>query len=100
MTIQETLEQEVTPPVVVHTSPLPDQGWAFVRQITPLVTAYLVTSGYIDGRLEQIISLLVGVGLPIIWGQLKTRLRALQLSTIEKKVDDRILTTKAKVAAG
>lgn len=96
MTVQETFEQNVTPPVVVHETALPDQGWAFFRQMLPLVTAYLVLKGYISGELEQIIALLVGAGLPIVWGQLKTRLRALQLISVEKRVTDDILTTKAK----
>ena len=96
MTIQETLEQEVTPPVVVHETPLPDQLWALLRQLLPPVVAFLVARNYITNDVAEIATVAVGIGLPIIIGQLKTRLRALQLAMVERRVDDSILTTKAK----
>lgn len=96
MTVAETLQQDAAPPIVIHDGPLPDQGWAFFRQMLPLITGFLVVRGYIEGDLEQIISLALGVGLPIVWGQLKTRLRAKQLVTAERHAPDDVITTKSK----
>lgn len=98
MTIEETATQEVTPPIVVHETPIPDQLWALLRQVLPLVTAALVLRGYIENDIAEIASIIFGVLAPIVWGQLKTRLRAVQLATLERKVPDRLLTTKAKAA--
>lgn len=98
MSIEETLEQDIKPPIAVHESPIPDQMWALFRQLLPLIVGALVLRGYIENDVAEIISILLGVVLPIGWGQMKTRLRALQLSSVEKRVSDTILTTKAKAA--
>ncbi len=96
MTVAETLQQEVTPPIEIHGTPWPDQAWALLRQILPPIAAFLIGKGIIDDDTVGVISavgLIVG---PIIVGQLKTRLRATQLAIVEKQVDDTIITTKAK----
>ena len=98
MTIAETLQQDDEPPVVIHESPLPDQAWALLRQIVPPIVAFCVGRGLIADDLGSLILALFATVAPIVWGQLKTRLRAMQLSNLEKKVPDNLLTTKAKAA--
>lgn len=96
MTVQETLEQDASPPVVIHESPVPDQLWALLRQIVPPIVAFCVGRGIIDDNMGALILSLFAVVAPIVWGQLKTRLRAMQLANLEKRVSDNLLTTKAK----
>ena len=98
MTIEETVTQKVTPPIIVHESPLPDQAWALFRQLIPPIVAFLLGKGYLDDTEATLVLSLFAIAAPIIVGQLKTRLRAKQLATIEPKVSDRVLTTKAKAA--
>lgn len=98
MTIQETFEQDAGPPVVVNETPLPDQGWAALRQLVPLITAALVARGVIENDIAEIAAIAVGIIFPLVVGQLKTRLRAMQLANLEKRVPDHLLTTKAKAA--
>lgn len=100
MTVEETVTQKVTPPIVVHETPLPDQAWALFRQLIPPIVAFLLGKGILDDSEATMILSVSAIVLPIIWGQLKTRLRAKQLATLEGKVSDRILTTKAKAAEG
>ncbi len=99
MTIQETLEQETGPPVIVHESAWPDQLWALLRQILPPISAFLIGRGIIDDDTVGLIGATGVILVPIIIGQLKTRLRANQLAGLEKRVPDHLLTTKAKAAA-
>lgn len=99
MTVAETFEQDVTPPVVVHETPLPDQLWALLRQLIPPVVAFGVGRGIIQDDTATLLLAIGAMAGPIVIGQLKTRLRAMQLAAVEKQVSDKILTTKAKAAA-
>ena len=74
--------ETTTPPIEAHDSPLPDQLWAALRQIVAPVTAYLLGRGIIDEEFAALIAALVGIVWPIVAGQLKTRRRAVELTTV------------------
>jgi hypothetical protein len=98
MTVEETVTQHVAPPIVVHETPVHDQAWALLRQLIPPVVAFLLGKGILDDSEATLIISGSAIILPIVWGQLKTRLRAKQLAVLETKVPDNVLTTKAKAA--
>ncbi len=86
-----------TPPIEVHDSPLPDQAWAALRQLAPPVMAFLIGRHLIADDLAVLLGIAGAIVWPIVMGQLKTRERAQQLSTIaaDPRVPDAVATTKA-----
>lgn len=79
------MEEEIettTPPIEAHSTPLPDQLWAALRQIVAPLTAYLLGRGIIDEEMAALVAALVGIVWPIVAGQLKTRRRAVELTTV------------------
>lgn len=72
----------MTRTVIVHSSPLPDQLWAALRQIAPAATAFALGKGYIDNEMAVLLAAVGGVLWPIVAGQLKTRRRAIELATV------------------
>lgn len=94
MTVAETLQQDAEPPVEVHESPAFDQLWALLRQIIPPLIAFLVGRGFIKDDVGVLLVTVGGVVAPIVVGQLKTRLRAMQLSNITRRVDNTIAKFK------
>lgn len=74
--------ETTTPPIEAHPTPLPDQLWAALRQLVQVVSAFALGKGWIDGELATLITGLLGIVAPIIVGQLKTRRRAKELTTV------------------
>lgn len=89
-------DDDLTPPVEVHSSPLPDQLWAAARQAIPPVVAFAIGRHWIADDVGTVILAIAGVLAPIIAGQLKTRKRAQQLATIaaSPQVPDSVATIK------
>lgn len=84
--------ETTTPPIEAHATPLPDQIWAAFRQVVAPLTAYLLGRGIIDEELAALVAALVGIVWPIVAGQLKTRRRAVELTTVAASplVPDRV----------
>lgn len=81
-------------PIQVNGSPLPDQLWAAVRQLAPAMMAFALGKGWLENDLAILLGVLGGVAWPIIAGQLKTRERAQQLTTIARAADDSVAQVK------
>lgn len=73
--------------IQVNASPLPDQLWAALRQITPPVVAFAVGRGWVADDVAVLLGVLGGILYPIVYGQIKTRLRAKQLATVAANPD-------------
>ncbi len=69
-------------PIEAHATPLPDQLWALLRQIVPPITAFLIARGYLATDLALMLGAVGGIVWPIVAGQLKTRRRAKELTTV------------------
>lgn len=74
--------ETTSPPIEAHPTPLPDQLWALLRQIVPPVTAFLIARGYLATDVALLLGTLGGIVWPIVAGQLKTRRRAVELTTV------------------
>ena len=80
--------------IEVHGSPLPDQLWAALRQIAPPMMAYALGKGWLENDLAALLGALGAIVWPIVAGQIKTRLRAQQLTTVAASAPDDVATVK------
>ncbi len=74
--------------------PAGDQVAAGVRQILLVVGGFLVTKGTIDESTLQMIVGVAAVAVPLLWGQLKVRRRASEVSTLADYVDNSVATKR------
>lgn len=75
-------------PIEVHSSPLPDQLWAGLRQVAPAVMAFAIGRHWLTDDVSVLLGVLGAVVWPIVAGQLKTRRRAVQLATVADAAPD------------
>ena len=76
--------------IEVHSSPIPDQLWAGLRQLAPAVMAFALGKGWLDTDLAVLLGVAGGVVWPIVAGQLKTRRRAVELATVADAAPDHV----------
>jgi hypothetical protein len=84
-------------PIAVNSSPLPDQLWAAVRQIAPPAMAFAIGKGWIGNDAGILLGSVGAIVWPIVAGQIKTRERAQQLTTIagDARTPDAVATVKS-----
>lgn len=82
--------------IEVNASPLPDQLWAGVRQIAPAALAFGLGKGWISDDLAPLLAALGLMIWPIVAGQLKTRERSQQLTTLARIAPDAVATVKGE----
>lgn len=82
MNAQEAIAKVAEQPIEAHSSPLPDQLWAGLRQIAPAVMAFALGKGWLENDMAVLLGVVGGVLWPIVAGQLKTRRRAIELATV------------------
>ncbi len=90
------MTDDTMPPIAVNSSPLPDQLWAAVRQIAPPVMAFAIGKGWIGNDAGILLGSVGAIVWPIVAGQIKTRERAQQLTTIagDARTPDAVATVK------
>lgn len=90
------MSDDIAPPIEVHPSPVPDQAWAALRQIAPPVMAFALGRHWIADDLAALLAVAGGILWPIVVGQLKTRRRATELTTIagDPRTPDDVATVK------
>ena len=80
--------------IEVYGSPLPDQLWSGLRTVAIAGSTFALGRGWITGDIAILLTAAGGVLWPIVAGQLKTRKRAVQLTTIARSADDAVATVK------
>ncbi len=80
--------------IEVHSSPIPDQLWAGLRQIAPAAATFALGKGWIDNDALILLTACAGVIWPIVAGQLKTRRRAVELATVADAAPNHVATLK------
>ena len=85
-----------TPQIEVNASPLPDQAWSAIRALVLAATAFALGRHWIEGDLATLIGTAVGIVLPIVSSQIKTRHRATQLANIaaDPRVSEQVVVAK------
>lgn len=85
---------QVEKPIVAPRSPSSDQFSAGLRQLLLVLGAFAVAKGWLgEDELATIVPAIVIVG-SFAWGQLKTRRRAAEVSTLANFVPDDIACKK------